>query len=116
MRAKTSDEQASVLHRLYERGEQTVGQVLEDLLGRPGVTDGLAKMVKHAAQTKGRVDKNVETLLHLMNLPSRADYHKLLVKIEHLQGSLMNLNIKLDRLLAAQPVRKRTKTVMPQHD
>jgi hypothetical protein len=105
MPAKTSQsshDPQNTLQWLLERGEETVGQLLEDVLGRPGVTDGLSKVVKRAAQTKGRVDKNVETLLHLLNLPSRADYNKLLVKIEHLQGSLVNLNMKLDRLLAAQ--------------
>ncbi len=91
-----------MLQWLYEQGEQTLGHVVEDLLRRPGVTDGLTKMVQQAVKTKGRVDKNVELLLHLLNLPSRADYHKLLVKIEHLQGSLVNLNMKLDRLLAGR--------------
>jgi hypothetical protein len=102
MPAKSSEDPQSLLQWLVERGEETIGQVLEDVIGRPGVTDGLTKMVKRAAQTKGRMDQNVEILLHLLNLPSRADYHKLLVKIEHLQGSLVNLNIKVDRLLAAQ--------------
>ena len=101
MPAKTSDEDTNVLQWLYERGEETVGHVMEDLLGRREVRERVAKVVQQAAKTKGRVDKNVETLLHLLNLPSRADYHKLLVKIEHLQGSLVNANMKLDRLLAA---------------
>lgn len=106
MSAKRSKESSAPgLQWLLERGEETIGHVLHDLLGRPGVSDGLAKMAKGAVQTKGRVDKNVETLLHLLNLPSRADYQKLLVKIEHLQGSLVNLNMKLDRALA-QPGRK----------
>lgn len=107
MRAKTPPADSNLLQWLVERGEEGVGQVLEEVLGRPGMTDGLTKMVKRAAQTKGRVDKNLETMLHLLNLPSRADYHKLLVKIEHLQGSLVNLNMKVDRLLAAQEPRKR---------
>src|SRR5512143_2585473 len=105
MRAKTSPDPQNVLQWLVERGEEAVGQLLEEVLGRPGVTDGLAKVAKRAVQTKGRVDRNVETLLHLLNLPSRADYHKLLVKIEHLQGSLVNLNMKVDRLLAGQEKR-----------
>jgi hypothetical protein len=98
MRAKSSREPHTVLQWLVDRGEEFLG----DVLGRPGVTEGLTKVAKRAAQTKGRVDSNVETLLHLLNLPSRADYHKLQVKIEHLQGSLVNLNMKLDRLLAAR--------------
>lgn len=79
-----------------------MNQMLEELLGRGSVTDGLSKVIDRATKTKGRVDKNLEMMLHLLNLPSRADYHKLLVKIEHLQGSLVNLNMKVDRLLAAQ--------------
>jgi hypothetical protein len=52
--------------------------------------------------TKGRDDRNMQTVLGLLNLPSRADYRKLATKIEALQGSLVNLNIKLDRMLAEQ--------------
>ena len=115
MPAKKSEDPANVLHWLYERGEETVGHVLQDVLGRPGVTDGLAKMFQRAAKTKGQVDKNVETVLHLMNLPSRADYHKLLVKIEHLQGSLVNLNMKLDRLVAAAQERPKRKAKIEPH-
>ncbi len=79
-----------------------MNQMFEDLLGRGGVTEGLSNVIGRATKTKGRVDKNIELVLHLLNLPSRADYHKLLIKIEHLQGSLVNLNMKVDRLLAAQ--------------
>jgi hypothetical protein len=43
----------------------------------------------------------------LLNLPSKADYNRLLAKIESLQGSLVNLNIKLDRLLAERERPKR---------
>jgi hypothetical protein len=110
---RTDDNAAPGLQWLLERGEETIGQVLQDLLGRRGVSDGLAKMAKGAAQTKGRVDKNVETLLHLLNLPSRADYQKLLMKIEHLQGSLVNLNMKLARVLAQQDRKRRPKVTKP---
>jgi len=113
MRAKGSEE--NVLDWLYERGEEAVGQAVQELFGRRGVTDGVSKLVERAAKTKGRVDRNMEFMLHLMNLPSRADYHKLLVKLEHLQGSLINLNMKLDRLLAAQarPPAPRKRRVKP---
>ena len=112
MRAKTPPD-SNVLQWLYDRGEETVGQVLQEVMGRPGFADGLTKMFQRAAKTKGRTDKNVETVLHLMNLPTRADYHKLLLKIEHLQGSLVNLNMKLDRMLAAQESRKPKKKPVP---
>lgn len=101
MPAKSRDE-PDILRWLYERGEETVGQVLRDLARGRGLGDGVSKMVERASKTKGRMDKNTETILHLLNLPSRADYNKLLLKIEHLQGSVVNLSMKVDRLLAAQ--------------
>jgi hypothetical protein len=103
MSAKRShNNEGPSLQWLLERGEETIGQILQEFIGRRAVSDGLARVAKGAAHTKGRVDKNVETLLHMLNLPSRADYQKLLVKIEHLQGSLVNLNMKLDRVLNQQ--------------
>ncbi len=102
MPAKSRDESENLLQWLYERGEEALGDAVQDLLGRRGFTDGVSKLVEQAARSKRRVDKNVEVLLHLLNLPSRADYNKLLLKVEHLQGSLVNLSMKLDRILAAQ--------------
>jgi len=101
MRAKRREE-PDVLRWLYERGDETLGQLLRDLARGRGLGDGVSRMVERAAKTKGRMDKNTETILHLLNLPSRADYNKLLLKVEHLQGSLVNLSMKLDRLVAAQ--------------
>jgi hypothetical protein len=41
------------------------------------------------------------------NLPSKDDYNKLLAKLETVQGSLVNVNMKLDRLLAEQRKQKK---------
>jgi hypothetical protein len=102
MSAKTSsDHPNGILQWLLERGEQTAGQVLSELSRNRTVRDGVAKTIRRAAQTKGQMDRNMDTLLSLLNLPSRADYTKLLTKVEALQGSIINLNMKLDRLLAA---------------
>lgn len=102
MPAKTPTEAKNVLEWLRAQGEATLNQIVEELLRRPAIAEQVGKMLQGAAKTKGRVDKNVEALLHLMNLPSRSDLEKLRVKLDALQGSLVNLNIKLDRLLAAQ--------------
>ncbi len=102
MSAKSQKAPRNVVEWLVAQGGATVTQVIEELLSRPGVADQVSKVAQRAVKTKGRVDKNVETVLHLMNLPSRADFDKLRTKVEHLQGSLVNLNMKLDRLLAAK--------------
>lgn len=104
MRSKPSDrdDPRNVIARLYERSEEAVGVFLEELLGNKRVREELGKTLGRAADAKKRVDKNMQTVLSLFNLPSRADLHRLQTKIEALQGSMVNLSMKLDRLLAAQ--------------
>ena len=101
-REHRSHDEVHPLQWLLERGGQALGQAVREFAAQPGVTEGVANLAREAVRTKGRVDKNVEQVLHALNLPSRADYDKLLRKMELLQGSLVNLNIKLDRALAAQ--------------
>ena len=90
------------LERLYERGNEAINQLLDDVLGTRKAADRVGKTVGHAADAKRRIDRNMQFLLSLLNLPSRADYNRLLAKIETVQGSMINLSMKLDRILAAQ--------------
>lgn len=103
----------NMLQWLFERGEEAVAQVAEELLGRKDVARGASHAAAGAAKAKGRLDKNIETLLHLLNVPSRTDFDKLLVKVEHLQGSVVNLSLKLDRLLAALDAAKKSAPARP---
>ena len=93
------------MKRLYEMGEEALGRLIADLLSNPTFAAAFSSALQSAFETKGRVDKNIQTVLGLLNLPSRSDLHKLVTKLETIQGSLVNLNIKVDRLLAAQPPR-----------
>ncbi len=67
-------------------------------LGVERVGNVLGEAMQGAARTKARVDKNIEVLLTLANLPSKRDYRSLKTKLDALQGALMNLNRKLDHL------------------
>jgi len=64
--------------------------------------------VQRAFEAKARLDRNMHLLLGLFNLPSRKDVNRLLTKMEAMQGSLVNLNLKVDRLLASGPPRRRS--------
>lgn len=88
--------------KLYEVGEENLARMTEECLSNPVFSEAMRKTLRNAAETKGNVDKNIAVLLGLLNLPSKADYDRLLAKVETVQGSLVNLNIKLDRLLAMQ--------------
>jgi hypothetical protein len=104
MRSKRSgrEEARSTIARLLERGEDAIGVFADELFSNRSFTDQLSRTLGRAADAKKRVDKNMQAVLSALNVPSRADYQRLLTKIEALQGSLVNVGMKLDRVLAAQ--------------
>ncbi len=99
----------TILSWVVEMGEQRLMQFAEELLANPRMAEAFSSALQSAARTKGQVDRNMQVLLGLLNVPSKADYNRLLSKIESLQGSLVNLNIKLDRLLADRERPKRSR-------
>ena len=79
----------------------------EELLANPRFTQVISAAMQKAFETKGRFDKNVQTLLGLLNLPSHADLRRLQIRLDAVQGSLTNLSLKVDKLVAAQDRRRR---------
>ena len=104
----------TIFDKLYEAGEESMARFTREALSRPAVSGFMKQALRNASSTKGKIDKSMDALLALLNLPSKEDYNRLLAKVETLQGSLVNLNMKIDRLLAEQskgrksPPRKKT--------
>jgi hypothetical protein len=90
-----------------------ISRLAEELLTNETVSQAFALAMKKGLETKGRIDRNVQTMLQMLNLPTRADLARLQTKLEVIQGSLVNLSLKVDRLLAdregngRRPSRKR---------
>jgi hypothetical protein len=103
----------TMLSWIVEMGEARLVQFAEELLSNPRMAEAFSSALQRAARTKGQVDKNMQMLLGLLNVPSKADYNRLLSKIESLQGSLVNLNIKLDRMVADRERPKRRRPEKP---
>jgi hypothetical protein len=95
-----------ILKRLYGYGEESLGRLAEDLLSNPRVAEAFSAAIRRAFEAKGRVDRNMQAVLRLLNVPSRADLNRLVTKVEALQGSLVNLSLKVDRLIAERPARR----------
>jgi hypothetical protein len=95
-------EEKTLFEKLYEVGEENLARFTEEVLSDPVCSDTMDQTLRNAAKTKEKVDQNIAALLSLLNLPSKVDYDRLLAKVETLQGSLVNVSVKLDRLLAAQ--------------
>src|SRR6266511_456105 len=99
----------TLFEKFYEASEENLARFAKEVLSHPAITAAMEKAFRNAATTKGKMDRNINTMLELFNLPSKADYNKLLAKVETVQGSLVNLNIKLDRLLATRAFAKKAK-------
>lgn len=97
----------AILKRLYGFGEERLARLAEELLSNPRFAEALSRALQSAFATKGKMDRNMQTLLGLLNLPSRTDVNRLLTKLEAIQGSLVNLNLKVDRLMSGQAARRR---------
>jgi polyhydroxyalkanoate synthesis regulator phasin len=106
-------EDRNLFQRIRELGEEQLNRVLDDVMSSPRFADIVGKTLHQAMSTKGTVDRNMQTILSLLNLPSKADYKKLATKVEALQGSLVNLNIKLDRILAQQRPKTAKRSARP---
>ncbi len=92
----------TLFEKLYEASEENLIRFAKEVLSHPTVSAAVERAFRNAAATKGTMDRNINTMLELFNVPSKADYNKLLAKVETVQGSLVNLNLKLDRLLASK--------------
>ena len=91
-----------ILKRLYDFGEEALARLAQELLSNPRVAEAFTTALQKGFAAKGRIDRNLQTVLGLLNLPSRADFNRLLTKLEAIQGSLVNLNLKVDRLMTAR--------------
>ena len=98
-------EETAILKRLYSTERLT--KLAEELLANPCFAQAFTLAIQKGLETKGRLDRNIQTVLGLLNLPSRADLSRLVTKLEVLQGNLTNINIKLDRILSErEPTRR----------
>jgi polyhydroxyalkanoate synthesis regulator phasin len=105
----------SMLASLVDRGEEVLSVFVEELGKNPKVRAQLGKTLERAVDAKRAVDKNMQTVLSLLNVPSRADFQRVMTKIEALQGSVVNLSIKVDRLVAAQEAKAHHAAPAPAH-
>ena len=84
-----------------------LSRLAEELLANETLSQAFGMAMRKGIETKGRIDRNVQTMLQMLNLPTRADLARLQTKLDVIQGSLVNLSLKVDRLLADRDVNGR---------
>jgi polyhydroxyalkanoate synthesis regulator phasin len=90
----------SMLRRMSEEG---AASFFSEVMSNEALRRALGRAGERFIDNKGRFDRSVETLLDFVNLPSKRDIRELKSRLDHLNGQLLNLNIKLDRVMNEPP-------------
>jgi polyhydroxyalkanoate synthesis regulator phasin len=93
-------EAESLLERLRQMSEEGVSSFLNELMANEAWRRRLGRAGERFLANKQSFDRNVETILDFVNIPSKRDVRELKARLDHLTGQLLNLNMKIDRMLA----------------
>ena len=69
-----------------------------DRIGADRVGNFLGGAAVGVARTKATLDKNLDALLAIANIPSRGDYRRMQAKLDALQGSVISLSRTVEQL------------------
>jgi len=93
----------NVIARLRQMGEEGLSSIFNEAMTNERMRKSLGRAGERFMQNKHNFDRNVETLLDFVNLPSKRDVRELKARLDHLSSQLLNLSIKLDRVLGQTP-------------
>jgi polyhydroxyalkanoate synthesis regulator phasin len=91
----------SIISKLRQVGEEGLGSVMGELMANQRMRKGLGRAGERLMANKHVFDRNVETVLDFVNIPSKRDVRELKARLDTLSSQLINLSMKIDRMLAA---------------
>ena len=91
-----------LLKKMIATGEERLSKLTTELLSNEKVMGTLQKTVSAALEAKGLVERNVQTVLSTMNIPTAGDVKKLEGKIEELEKVFEALSSKISDLQKAE--------------
>lgn len=99
-------EAESLIERLRQMSEEGISSFVNELMANEAWRRRLGRAGERFLANKQGFDRNVETVLDFVNIPSKRDVRELKERLDHLSGQLVNLGMKIDRLMAesASPV------------
>ncbi len=91
----------NIISKLRQMSEEGLGSVMGELMANERMRKGLGRAGERLMANKHVFDRNVETVLDFVNIPSKRDIRELKSRLDTLSSQLVNLSIKIDRMLAA---------------
>ena len=91
----------TIISKLRQMSEEGLGSVMGELMANERMRKGLGRAGERLMANKHVFDRNVETVLDFVNIPSKRDVRELKSRLDTLSSQLVNLSMKIDRMLAA---------------
>jgi len=102
----------NIISKLRQMSEEGLGSVMGELMANERMRKGLGRAGERLMANKHVFDRNVETVLDFVNIPSKRDIRELKSRLDTLSSQLVNLSIKIDRMLSVDemPGGRRTRS------
>src|SRR6202048_1528069 len=97
--ARRDNENDNLMGQLRQMSEEGITSFFNELLSNDKMRSSFGRAGERFMSNKQSFDRNVEQVLDFVNIPSKRDVRDLKARLDHLSSQLLNLSIKLDRLL-----------------
>src|SRR5208282_3685237 len=95
-----TEDAESLFSKIKQMSEEGLTSFFSEAMSNERARRALGRAGERFLANKKSFDRNMETFLDFVNIPSKRDVRELKARLDHLNGQLLNLSIKLDRLLA----------------
>jgi polyhydroxyalkanoate synthesis regulator phasin len=92
----------SLISKLRQLSEEGAASFFHEVMASDRLRKGLGRAGESLFANKQSFDRNVESLLDFVNVPSKRDVRELKSRLDTLSTQLVNLSMKVDRMLAAE--------------
>ena len=89
----------NLMDKLRQMSEEGGAGFFNEIMSNDRMRSNLGKAGERFMANKQSFDRNVEQVLDFVNIPSKRDVRDLKARLDHLSSQLLNLSIKLDRML-----------------
>jgi polyhydroxyalkanoate synthesis regulator phasin len=93
----------NLIARLRQMSEEGAASFFSELMANERLRKRLGRAGEQFLNNKQSFDRNVETVLDFVNIPSKRDVRELKARLDHLNGQIVTLSMKIDRMLAGEP-------------
>jgi len=91
----------SIISKLRQMSGEGLASVVNELMSNDQLRKRLGRAGERMMANKHVFDRNVETMLDFMNIPSKRDVRELKSRLDTLSSQFVNLSMKVDRMLEA---------------